>query len=675
MSRTRLSVNQATTELATDEELAQAISTAISEAELSRVDNINAQIDAKIDDHLSVDSHQMYPMSMGARPVINVGDDLNDGETLIFDAITDQWVNGNAQLGHGWPGRTDSTMSYDPLTRTLTLSQAGGVTYWYKGRKVIGPEVITAQHSVVENEYYFMFDDASANLKIVTSSWDLDEHIPTCFVYWSGTDGVAWEERHGHQRNIATHKYLHHTQGTKLVNGMLLSGYTLEDGSNISKVQWALSSGTIADEDIMIVTAPVNSAGPYLLFNRDANNPPSWMFSRDSVIPYKYGTTIQYDNAGVPTDLVHGQYVNYWVYGATKLVAPHAFAIMGQVVHPTLDHALSETLTGLDLSGLPAKECVPIYKVTFRCDNSYTTPGKACIFFVDVIDLTYKKAKQPVQYIDLIATKEPAAPTLDHLSFYAQSRAGRLLPHWVENNGLESAIQPALFGNNVVMWTPNNGTTVSIAFGASFVNRNTGGGGSGQTTPVLANANAVTQMKRAAFNTGTSSTGSAGVQTTAVVTWRGNQAGLGGFFFFARFALEAYVPSERLIIGLSELSGSLSVQPSTLPNTIALVKDSDDATLQIVCSNDTVSTKTDTGITPAVDQILDLILYCKPNDVKVYVRIVDPITGIVYMDNVELSNTLPNQATFMNIQAQIQSTLGSTPKILSINRLYLETNT
>jgi hypothetical protein len=671
MPTTRIGKKQIAEEMATETEVEQVVDAAISAALAAQPDGISQAMVG----HIAGDEHLGYAKSVGLRPTFDISTSVTDQEILIFDSVEGEWINGSAHLAHGYPDRVSSTMAYNSVTRTLTLSQIGGVVYWYKGKKVVAPEVITLQHAESEGAYYYMFDDASGVLKVKTTSWNLDDNIPTCYVFWIGTDGLAWEERHGHQRNIAIHKYLHATQGTKLVSGLLMSGYTLEDGSDASKTQWVIGTGSLADEDITVATSAISAGGPYLIVTRDlVTSQQSWTFNRTPTVPYEYGANIQYDNNGVLTDLAHGQYVNYWLYGATTLAAPHVFTIVGQEVHATLDQALAETLTGLNLTNLPIKECVPIYKVTFRCDNGYITPGKACIFFVDVIDITYKKSKQPIQYLDLIATKEPTAPAPNHMSIYAQSRSGRLLPHWVENNGLETAVQPALFGNNVILWLPNTGSSVSIAFGASFTNRNNGGGTT-PTTPVLTGANAVTQMKRAVFGTGTSSGGTSGVQTAATAAWRGNLPNLGGFFFFARHAYEAYSNTQRVLIGLSALNGDLNQQPGTILNTIALVKDSTDSTLQILCSNTTQFTKIDTGIVPSPNQILDLILFCKPSDSKAYARIVDPITGVVYVDNLELSATLPDPSTFMYMHAQVQSTTGSTAKLLAVNRLYLETNT
>lgn len=592
-------------------------------------------------------------------------------DVLLSDGSSAAW--GTSALSHGFPNRTDSTMVYTPATRTLVLTQAGGVIFYFNGKKITGPASISLQHSATEASYFFLFDDTSGTLKVQTSPWDLEVQAPVCYVYWDGTKGIAWEERHGHMRNLPLHKYLHTTQGTKLVSGMAISGYSLEDGTADTKVQWATTTGTLADEDISVAASAVLAGGPYVLFYRDTASQ-SWTFASPSV-PYKFGTMAQYDNAGVLTDLVSGQYVNYWVYGATTLVAPNVFSIIGQAVHGTLDSALAETLAGLNLTNLPIQECVPIHKVTFKCDNAYATSGKACIFFVETIDRSYQKVKQPTQYLDLIGTTEPPAPPANHLSLYAQSRAGRLLPHWVENNAIESAIQPALFGNNVVMWLPGTGSTVALSFGAAFIGLNSGTN-SGQSHPVLTSANAVTQMKRATFSTGTTSSGASGISTSAVVAWRGNATNLGGFFFFARFVPEAYSTTERLLIGLSADGTTLSMNPSTIANTICIGKDAADATLQLISVSGTgVSTKVDTGITPSPSQILDFIIFCKSNDTKITARVVDGLTGAIIINNLDITTNLPANTSFMFMQGLIQSTSGTTAKLLSMNRLYLETPT
>lgn len=594
------------------------------------------------------------------------------GDALLSDGVDQFW--GGAVLSHGFPDRTSATMTYDQATRTLTLSQTGGLVYWFKGRKVVGSATMSLQHAATRGTYFYMFDDASGTLEVSTTSWVLDQHVPACFVYWDGSKGLACEERHGHQRNIPLHVYLHTTIGTKLVSGLVISSFVLESGVSNSDVQWALTSGVVADEDIQVATSSVAAAGPYIVFYRDSATP-TWAYSTTSTVPYKVGTAYaQYDNNGTPTDLSSGQYVNYWIYGTTKLVAPHVLTIMGQVSHTTLDSALAEPLAGLNLSGFPLKECVPLYKITLRADSAFTTSGKVCIFFIEAIDAAYKKSKQPIQYLDLVGTTEPAAPPQNHLAFYAQSRGGRLLPHWVENNGLESAVQPALFGNSIAMWLPGTSNLVSISFGAAFsilVN----GSGATQTHPTLSPTNPVTQMKRASFSTGSSSGGNSGIISTAALAWRGNAAHLGGFFFFARLALEAYATDERFFVGLSANTGAMNgINPSSWNNTIGIGKDTTDSQLYILSRDATAVTKVSTGITPNAAQILDFQIFCKPNDNKVTIRIFDPAAGAVLVNNLVVSTNLPVSIAFMYMQAQIESVTGTAPKMLSLNRMYLESD-
>lgn len=294
----------------------------------------------------------------------------------------------------------------------------------------------------------------------------------------------------------------------------------------------------------------------------------------------------------------------------------------------------------------------------------------------DAADLRYSLTSHTHAGVcELIGTTEPAALIPNHLTLYAQSQGGRLIPHWVENNSSSTAVQPALFGNNIILWLPGTSSTAAINFGASFVALNNGAGAS-QTTPTLSSANAVTQMKRAAFNTGSSTTGNSGIITTASVAWRGNSAKLGGFFFFARFALESYSVTERFFVGLSANNAAMNgVNPSTWNNTIGIGKDNSDGVLYVISRDTTTVTKLSTGITPNPSQILDLQLFCKPNDNKITVRIVDPVAGIILVDNLIITTNLPLNTAFLYMQAQIESVTGTVPKMLSLNRMYLESDT
>lgn len=272
----------------------------------------------------------------------------------------------------------------------------------------------------------------------------------------------------------------------------------------------------------------------------------------------------------------------------------------------------------------------------------------------------------------LISGAIPATPASGGIDIFSRSRAGRHLLHQIGPSGIDSALQPALFGNSVYMWMPGTGTTLAINFGTSFTARNSGTSAA-QATPTKASTNAMTSLNRATFGTGTTATGASGVQSAATVAWRGNAAGLGGFFFFARFGIETLAADMRAFVGLSANNAAMAADASTWNNTIGIAKDSADSVWQVVCRG-TAVTKTSTGCTVTAGQILDMFLFAAPNGSDITVRLVDAVTGTVYVDNVAFTTNIPAATTFLYMQAHCQSVTGTTAKLLALNRMYCETD-
>ena len=275
-------------------------------------------------------------------------------------------------------------LAYDTATRQITLTQTGGVVYWFKGQKVtVASPIVSAAHSATAGAYYIYFDSTTGLPTISASVWNMQTMIPIAEVYYDGTKGVAWDERHAAQRDPAMHFYLHSTQGAKWSAGGLISGYTLELGSNAG-VQYALTAATVYDEDIRATTTALSAAGPYTVWYKSAG---VWTYDTTPTVPYKSGTNIQYNNAGVLTDIQAGHFVNYYVYGTTNLISAHSIIHhVGQRAYNNMGEALEESLqTGLDLAGFPSAETVPMYRLTFWCDAKSTSTGKAVL--VDVTNL------------------------------------------------------------------------------------------------------------------------------------------------------------------------------------------------------------------------------------------------------------------------------------------------
>jgi len=264
----------------------------------------------------------------------------------------------------------------------------------------------------------------------------------------------------------------------------------------------------------------------------------------------------------------------------------------------------------------------------------------------------------------------PAAPSAGQMRFFARARAGRVLPHIIGPSGVDVALQPAIFGNTIQIWAPSTGTA-QTAFGVTYTARNNGTAAA-QDTPARASTNAMTSLSRARFGTGTTATGASGTQSAAVVAWRGNAANLGGFFFFARFGIETLASDQRAFVGLSANNATMAADASTWANTIGIGKDTGDSVWQLIQRNATTLTKTSTGATVTAGQILDMFMFAPPNGTNVTMRLVDAVTGTVYVDDTVLNTTLPVSTTFLYMQAHTQSVTGITAKLLSLNRMYLE---
>lgn len=275
------------------------------------------------------------------------------------------------------------------------------------------------------------------------------------------------------------------------------------------------------------------------------------------------------------------------------------------------------------------------------------------------------------QYLDIPDVVTPAAPATGNLRLFAKTRANRATLNSIGPSGIEVAYQPAFFGNTMMLWLPGN-TTGQTAIGTAYTARNAGTGAA-QATPTRASTNAMTSLSRATFGTGTTATGSSGTVSTSPAAWRGNAAGLGGFFFHARFGMETTAADVRVIVGLSANIAALTNDPSLLANTCALVKDTGDSTWQFAARNATTLTKTASGCTVTAGQILDLYIFAAPNNsATIYVRLVDAVTGTIFMDDVAITSNLPVNTTFLYMNAQTMSVTGTTAKLLALNKMYLE---
>lgn len=214
------------------------------------------------------------------------------------------------------------------------------------------------------------------------------------------------------------------------------------------------------------------------------------------------------------------------------------------------------------------------------------------------------------------ATAWPAAPS-EGAALIALYRAGRRMTSQLAPEGAGYSFQPGLFEKKIGLWTAlGNGTTVATwALGNSTTGTATGRN--------VATTNLAISLRRLAYVTGNPAGSSCGTRHGLTQFWRGNAAGLGGFFYSTRFALDTVKAGMRWFVGMSASAAVIgNVNPSTLTNIAGFGIDAGETTVRWI-TNDGVGpvSKTDLGASfPATtaDVVYDARIFCAPNGSAIY---------------------------------------------------------
>lgn len=267
-------------------------------------------------------------------------------------------------------------------------------------------------------------------------------------------------------------------------------------------------------------------------------------------------------------------------------------------------------------------------------------------------------------------TTNPSTPSSGELTFFAKDR-GKIIPSVIGPSGIDYNIQSGLWGKNTIRWVPGVLAVASIAWGNVWFPRNNGGA---QTHPTKSSTDALSSLNRALFSTTATSLSSSGIQTTNTVAWRGS-SGLGGFFFSARFGMSAIgsLTGVRVLVGLSVLNNVLSVDPSTINGTVAIVKDAADTTWYFLTRTAAgASTKQNTFVTVTAGQILDIYINIDPNGSVLSFNLRNAATGASLISSSIVSSII-DTTSFLYIHCQVQTTTTAISS-LSLSQMYLESD-
>lgn len=267
-------------------------------------------------------------------------------------------------------------------------------------------------------------------------------------------------------------------------------------------------------------------------------------------------------------------------------------------------------------------------------------------------------------------TNEPPVPVANTLEFYVRQIAGRMMPKIIGPSGLDTALQPAIFQNRILIYVPSTGTT-GTGSGAGLGPVWTSGGTVTHPTPSSTAPAISNQMRRTRYaNVVTTTNQTLGIKAAAADTlnyWRGSAAGLGGFFYCARFIVELYPASTvRIFAGLTASSATYVVASDTvLNNTCGLWHDTTDPStglgaFNFVTRNTTTTTKQQITLANAITagNSYDFYMWCAPNGSTIYWRLDDIVNSVTYSNNT--ATTLPVNTAFMGPQCAMSNGTANT---------------
>lgn len=171
----------------------------------------------------------------------------------------------NTKVENGFLERSDSTISFDDLTRTFTIAPTGSQFQFKSGTTLYtkqGQETVVT--SDTEGLHFIYYDEFGVLTNTTTFSEDLITFFAlVAVVYWNVGDAesvIVADERHGASMAGGTHLYLHNTRRARLGRrgpegvGFELSGLTVDGNGDLdASIQGAVTDGIIWDEDLEFV--------------------------------------------------------------------------------------------------------------------------------------------------------------------------------------------------------------------------------------------------------------------------------------------------------------------------------------------------------------------------------------------------------------------------------------
>ena len=299
---------------------------------------------------------------------------------------------------NGYENRTDSTLTFDNATRTLTVAPTGaGFIYYHDSVRYYRTTSATHQIPDTEGLHYVYFTGTSLVSTQLFSLEIISNFAFTAVVYWDATSKQAIlfeDERHGVSMDSATHVYNHSTFGTRYQNGLGLTNIVADGSGDVAaSIQFGVTGGIIWDEDIRHVIAngapqPLASPAQIPVFYRTGA---AGLWRRIAATTFPATTTgtgriaVNTFAGGTwqLTEVTSGNFALMHYFATGDSVHP-IIGLMGQAQYANLNAAQSGAQTEINTLEIGALETlspeyIPIATVIFETRNGYTNALKSRI--------------------------------------------------------------------------------------------------------------------------------------------------------------------------------------------------------------------------------------------------------------------------------------------------------
>lgn len=296
---------------------------------------------------------------------------------------------------YGFLNQTQTTLAFNPAGGTtpnnglFTLGSVGASwSYYAKGIKytVTGSKTVPVPDATATTQTYYIYIDNGVTDGTLTCSqvvWDLDGDgkVPVATITRNSGLTPAYligEERHTCKITRRDHMIEHYTGGAIYASGGVVTGQTNNSSTNTDKT-CAVTAVKFFDEDIYETTAAIadgnaSSETNYSVFYRTGAT--AWAWAR-SLVPFKYTTTgaIEFDSNGTMTAATAGngaskRWVNYYLMACNLNGQESLIWIPGRAQFTTLALANAENFSTFDLTRLPTKDGVAIWRFTWHTDGA-----------------------------------------------------------------------------------------------------------------------------------------------------------------------------------------------------------------------------------------------------------------------------------------------------------------